>query len=59
MKEPEQEYGIDHPWKNFDVWHKIEHEVNDIRWPCKKPLRCLWRYLRKTNNILTQCGEER
>ena len=55
---PEQEYGKDHPWTRFDTWHLIEHEVYQTSWPCLVPLRCLWRYTRKTDAKLTQNGEE-
>ena len=55
-KHREQEYGIDHPWEAFDNWHKIDHEVYGYSWPCATPLRCLWRFTRKTGTILTQEG---
>lgn len=52
----EQEYGIDHPWDTFDHWHEIDHAVKHIKWPCQMPLRCLWRFTRKTGSVLTQSG---
>lgn len=58
-EELEQEYGQDHPWKEFDVWHKDFHKeasAGPIAWPCREPLRCLWRYTRKTGAILNQTG---
>lgn len=53
----EQEYGKDHPWTGFDKWHAFHHVSGKIKLPCQYPLRCLWRYLRKTDQILTQDGE--
>lgn len=52
-----QEYGQDHPWSAFTQWHKDFHVWGRIVWPCKQPLRCLWRYTRKTNAILDQNGQ--
>ena len=57
-KHREREYGIDHPWRTFDNWHKTDHEAYGYSWPCTTPLRCLWRYTRKTDNVLTQEGTE-
>ena len=57
--ELEQEYGEDHPWPQFDVWHKEFHEIADggpIAWPCRQPLRCFWRWTRKTGTTLNQNG---
>jgi hypothetical protein len=54
--ELEQEYGQDHPWAQFDLWHEDFHKCVDIAWPCKKPLRCFWRWTRKTGVALNQSG---
>jgi hypothetical protein len=63
MKRPrlqlEQEYGKDHPWPEFDRWHKVFHETaaaGPIDWPCRQPLRCFWRWTRKTGVVLYQGG---
>ena len=55
-REPPQEYGQDHPWESFNLWHKIDHDIRKVEWPCTMPLRCLWRYTRKTDAFLTQKG---
>lgn len=54
--ELEQEYGQDHPWPYFDEWHKEFHDFGNIVWPCAKPLRCFWRWTRKTGVTLNQSG---
>lgn len=55
LPEMPQEYGQEHPWKAFDEWHKQHHE-GKYSWPCAHPLRCLWRYTRKTGALLNQRG---
>jgi hypothetical protein len=57
--ELEQEYGQDHPWPQFDKWHKEFHEFaagGPIAWPCAKPLRCFWRWTRKSGVTVNQNG---
>ena len=54
--ELEREYGQDHPWPQFDGWHSEFHEYGHIAWPCTQPLRCFWRWTRKTGVSLNQNG---
>lgn len=55
-RQPEIEYGQEHPWKRFDDWHAVDHQLVGYSWPCTRPLRCLWRYTRKTDAVLDQRG---
>lgn len=52
----DQEYGQDHPWKQFDRWHEEFHRMSNRTLPCRIPLRCFWRWTRKTGVIIDQTG---
>ncbi len=56
--ELDREYGIDHPWDKFDSWHEDFHRnpESPIVWPCRQPLRCFWRWTRKTGVTIDQNG---